>query len=469
MQHMEQGSPLWWLTKLEPKLQAQRASFEVLENYYEGDHALPDVPPRATEAFRRLLKKSRMNWTGLVIEAVEERLHIDGFRFDDPRIDDLASGWWHDTGLAAESEQAHRTALTCARSAVTVWRGPGQVPSITVEHPSQVYVATDMSNSMRRLAAIKIWADEWGEYEFATVYLPDRIERFQRRLASVNGSSIRILGPDGRMFLHTWAPRENVAEQALANPLGVVPVVPIRNRRTMRRSPDGRSEIADVLDVQDRINMTIFNRMMAAEFSAFRQKWVVGLELEEDDDGNLKQPFDVAVDKMLVAEDAGAKFGEFGESSLTGYISSVEADIQHLAAVTRTPPHYLLGQSGAFPSGESLQSTETGLVAKVQNRQVEYGAAWAEVMALARQAQGAGAGPRPHVQWRDPQSRTEAEHIDATLKLKALNVPDEILWERAGFTPEQIERIKQLQAAAPSADPLPVDAPTAETVAASAF
>jgi hypothetical protein len=57
--------------------------------------------------------------------------------------------------------------------------------------------------------------------------------------------------------------------------------------------------------------------------------------------------------------------------------------IQHVAAQTRTPPHYLLGQSGAFPSGESLKATETGLVAKVKRKQTTFGETWEEAMRLA--------------------------------------------------------------------------------------
>ena len=52
--------------------------------------------------------------------------------------------------------------------------------------------------------------------------------------------------------------------------------------------------------------------------------------------------------------------------------------IQHVAAQTRTPPHYLLGAMGSFPSGESLKATETGLVAKVRRKMLSFGEGWEE-------------------------------------------------------------------------------------------
>ena len=55
------------------------------------------------------------------------------------------------------------------------------------------------------------------------------------------------------------------------------------------------------------------------------------------------------------------KYGEFCcVSDLQTYVRAIEMLIQHVAAQTRTPPHYLLGAMGSFPSGESLKATEQG-------------------------------------------------------------------------------------------------------------
>jgi hypothetical protein len=80
---------------------------------------------------------------------------------------------------------------------------------------------------------------------------------------------------------------------------------------------------------------------------------------------------------------------------------------------------------------------------------VTFGEAWEESLRLAFRAKNdetrANALDAETI-WRDPESRTEGQHIDATLKLQALGIPDEALWERAGFTPQQIRRFKKLQA-----------------------
>ena len=161
-----------------------------------------------------------------------------------------------------------------------------------------------------------------------------------------------------------------------------------------------------------------------------------------------------------MARDPNVKFGQLDAADLQPYIRAVEACIQHIASTTRTPPHYLLGQSGAFPSGESLKATETGLVAKVRRRQGDFGESWEECIGLAFAAAGdakrAGIEDKEAV-WKDPEVRTEAEHVDALLKLKALGVPLEQLWEDAGYSPQLIAKWKDAAAAAAEAAATAID------------
>ena len=210
---------------------------------------------------------------------------------------------------------------------------------------------------------------------------------------------------------------------------GRVPITEFRNR--MNTTGECRSEIDDVIDIQDRINTTLFHRLLASQFAAHKQKWATGLEIPDDPTtGEPVEPFKEAVDRLWVAEDPDVTFGQFEGTDLSPYISSVESDIQHLAAITRTPPHYLLGQSGAFPSGESLKSTETGLVAKSRRRQRFTDPSWTRVIELQT-------GRRVEIVWADPESRTEGELVDSLTKMATLGVPLKALWERYGASPEQ--------------------------------
>jgi hypothetical protein len=47
--------------------------------------------------------------------------------------------------------------------------------------------------------------------------------------------------------------------------------------------------------------------------------------------------------------------------------------------------------------------------------------------------------------WKDPEYRTEAQHIDALLKMKQLDVPLEFLWFEAGFSGTQIADFREMR------------------------
>src|SRR5690606_39571632 len=82
----------------------------------------------------------------------------------------------------------------------------------------------------------------------------------------------------------------------------------------------------------------------------------------------LEFPWKVAIDRLLVLENPDAKVLELAGSDMTPYLRAHERDIQDIAVITRTPRHYLF-QEGQSPSGDAIKSAETGLVAKVRDKQ----------------------------------------------------------------------------------------------------
>jgi hypothetical protein len=77
---------------------------------------------------------------------------------------------------------------------------------------------------------------------------------------------------------------------------------------------DGRSEFEDALDVQDRINNVVLDRLVIAKLQAYRQRWIKGMPSEDEDGNPLDLPFVPGVD-MLWSVDADPSDVEFGEFS----------------------------------------------------------------------------------------------------------------------------------------------------------
>lgn len=450
--------------RLIERLGQQARNHHRFDVYYTGDHPLPDAPAGARLEYLRLMRLSRSNWTELIVDAVAERLVVDGVRFgNQPAADlDIWQNIWQPNHLDAEHGSVHTEALIGGAAYTLVWpnasAGIDGPASITAEHPSEVIVETYPGNRYRRRAGLKAYSDNGVDY--CTLWL------------DVDGETPAMVYKWARGAGETeWRPHADPGDPgtSFVNPLGAVPLVPFLNKRRM--TGPGISELAGgITDMQDRINETIFNRLTAGRFAAFRQRWATGLEIPTNPEtGKPIEPFRSAIDRLWIAEDKEVAFGEFGATDLSPYIKSVESDIQHLAAVSRTPPHYLLGQSGAFPSGESLKATETGLNKKVSARMLAFGESWEETirLALAAQQDARAADTSLEVIWRDPESKGLGELVDALTKLAGLGVPQEALWERYGASQQEIGRWRaqaartQLAAAAAARPPAAAAAPPA--------
>jgi hypothetical protein len=78
---------------------------------------------------------------------------------------------------------------------------------------------------------------------------------------------------------------------------------------------------------------------------------------------------------------------------------------------------------------------------------LSFGEGLEEIIRLAFRALNDSRGDNvtAEVIWADPEFKTQSELIDSLVKQRDLGVPDEILWEKAGYSPKEIERIKLLR------------------------
>lgn len=430
-------SPEWWLDRLYGELAERRKYAEVMRRYYDGDPPVAAIAEKARDAFKRLLKQARLNVAGLVVDATTERMQVDGIRLGDAEAGD-ENAWriWQGNNLDADSDLLITETVKVGRAFALVAPNPRNpsLPLVTPEDMTQAIVAYRPGNRRERVAGLKTWIDDWTAQLMATLYLPNGLCKFQAP-APKSGDARRP----------RWVRREVKGETWPApNPLGVVSLIELRNRPDLLGG--AYSELHDVLDDQDRLNKTLIDRLMAQEFSAYRQRWMTGYEVPVDDSGQPIEPFKAAVDRLWIVEDGDVKLGEFSATDLAPYLAAVEADIQHMAARTRTPSQYLLGTMANI-SGDALKAAESGLVSKVKQRQRPIGEGIEEIVRLALRAAG---DSRPteklEVIWHNPEFRTEGELVDALTKMEKLGVPREALWERWGASQTEIARWRILQA-----------------------
>ncbi|MEU6704732.1 phage portal protein [Streptomyces wuyuanensis] len=416
------NSPSGWVDYLHSKLLRRRTLIRFWTDYYDGRHQrMVFSQEKHRNAFGQLFGNWSDNFCGLIVDSVNERMFIDGFQMtDEPGGDKDARNIWQRNHLDSEANAAHLDAMIAGESYAVVWGDKAGEPVISIESAEHVIVQYKPGSRYEIEAAAKFYTDDWGR-DHVTLWLPEGVYT-------------------GTGLTGAWGDYKRAP-----NPLREVPVVPISNRSRLNGSVT--SDLAVVIPLADAINKTVSDALVASEYAAWPQRYVTGLEIQEDEAGNPIEPFRVAVDKLLQAESPDVKFGQFEAANLANYVTLVNMLVQHMASISRIPFHYFLLNGGTAPSGESITAAEAGLIAKTRERMLHFGEAWERVMRLAfkvlkdKRAEAFGA----EVIWRDPENRTEAQHMDALLKLQLIGVPRDQLLSDAGYTPQQIERFRSMR------------------------
>lgn len=448
-------TPAEWLPILDARLAERQAAVRLYEDYYAGRHRLAFASAKFREAFGELFAAFATNWCGLVVDALVERLAVQGIRFGEADdADEDAWSMWQANGLDAESIKAHTEAVKTGTAYLLVAppRDDG-VPRITVEHPSQVIVAHDPGDRRRRLAALKKYRDQSGA-TVAVVYTPERVSVFRR------GREVETLVGFGVALPEVYQEWAFDEETSGANPLGEVPVVPIENRPGMLSG--GQSDLAPAVALNDAANKFFSDMIVASEFQAFRQRVLTGVEVPKDENGKpIGPPIEMAVSRLLMFEEPDAKAFDLSPGDLGNYVQAIDLAVQHLAAQTRTPPHYLLAKLVNL-SADALKAAEAGLVAKARRAHVDFGEPWEEAHRLAfgwraiwRRERGDDAGAAAdheratatdaEMVWRDPENRAPGVVADSLVKKRQIGVPEEMLWEEAGYSPQQVRRMRAMR------------------------
>lgn len=429
------GSDGWWLGRLAEKLNRRQRRLQVLNSYYEGDPPLPEGAENMRDAYRAFQRKARTNFAELVVEAPRERMRVNGFRTaagGDENGDAVARSIWEANSLDVEAADVHASMLAMGDSYVIVGEDPDEAgqPLITGEDPRQVVTIHDPVRQRIVRAGLKMFHDPELERDFAYLYV-----------RGVDGAParVRVAARDGKHSRNVrvrfnplgWDWDDELGGEL---PFSQVPVVRFRNRR-------GVGEFEPHLDLLDRINHQILQRMVIATMQAFRQRAVKNAPME-DDEGN---PIDW--NGILVADPGGVwaipgdvDMWESGQVDLTPVLSAVKDDVQHLSAVTQTPMH-MLAPEGANQSAEGAALSREGLVHKAEDRIARATEAWKDVMSLAFQVAGDDARAdraRLQVLWADPERRSLSEKADAASKAADLPFRARLthLWQ---FPPPVVE------------------------------
>ncbi|CCC45989.1 phage portal protein [Mycobacterium canetti] len=416
------------------RLDEPAARYNELGLYYKGEQPLAFLSPEAKLALGDRFGRMASNIPRLAVTALAERLRITGF------AGDAADLWddWIRNDLDQLSGVAHREALLLGDSFVIVWADKLGRPKVTIESAKQV-VAQHDPGTRQITAAAKRW--ETKTTTEVMLYQPDLISHYRANATGATTVGYNLVG-------------------TLANPLGVVPVVNLRNSDLIL-SERGCSEIDDLKPLVDALNKVLVDMMTTSEYTGRPRRWATGIELTEepvlDDDGNpvldevTGEPVTTEVNpipegnRAMISEEQGAKFGQLDAATLTGYENAVNIITAQIMAVSACPAHYIGVMTDNPASADALRAAEASLTARAEARQATFGRGWEQVAKLMLAVRD-GRDPmqlEARVQWADAATRSVAQEADAVVKLyQAGLLPASYALAKLGYSDDEIAKIR---------------------------
>lgn len=376
----------------------------------------------AADEVRGDLKYFNVNICRLAVNDVAERMRIKKLQVAarGRDVSDVATRVWVRSNMDQLLQPLLVDALALGESYLIVWVDGRGRATITPEPASQVTVVRDpISGEVSE--ALKRWfyLDSSGaiESEHVTHFTPDNVTRYVKREGG-------------------W-----VSDEPIANPLGVVPVVPVVN---IERVGDvhGTSVIDDLAPLVDALSKVIADMLVASEDVARPRRWASGVDLEESDGGDYDgftadaaadtpsrgerqavSPFESG-NRMFTVESPDAKFGQLPGADLKGYSTAVDIVLQQIMAISALPAH-MMGVTTANPSSaDGNRSAEASITARADSaiRVLGIAVELAIDLATAVELGVPVADVATRARWADPGNKSAAQEADAITKLHSLGI-----------------------------------------------
>lgn len=436
-----------------------------LRAYYDGAH--PILLTQRQEEFLGALLSDEIPFTfahnllRTIVDTLRERLCVSGFEVH-PSDDQQEAGeqegalaaefwrWWEDSRLDSAQNDLYLASLRDGRAFIFVsYNVEEDRPEFVVHQvddgTSGVRVHYDPENSKRMLFAVRYWwtfnplkPGQTG-IERKTVYLPGEIRKYQRDSRTEN-DWIAVQDDGDAGWPLPWV-------DAQGQPLGI-PVIPFAN--------PGGSEIAQVVGLQNALNKTWLDLIAGADAHGFPllvAEYAERQQFATVDDEDLDGPDELLIAPGRLLEIDNGTVRRIEPANLSQIIEVIWTLTTAISGVSRTPQYYLRPVGGGeVPSGESLKQLESGIVNRAQERHLVFGQSWQDVMRMAYKVQRMFGGrslpefrrlPTVHTQWRDPNVRNEVNEAQTAKLHQDMNVPQDEVWQRLGYTPEQIEKFKR--------------------------
>lgn len=407
--------------------------YATYQQYVDGMQPLAFASAKFRSAFGQLFEAFAYNRCASVVDAYANRLRVTGFGADDDTAAQVAQEIWDQNRMDVREGHAEADQLALGDSYVIVEKHPasGNI-QMWIQDPRfiRVHYGDDVPGELD--LATKIWIDE-ASYCHLNLYFKDRIEKYISTNRAPSGvptstSSFRLAEIEG---------------EPNPVPLDVGDTVPVFHfANNGRTNAYGISELRGVIPLQDAINKTLMDTLVAMEFAAFPQRIMIGVDTPQtDEEKALFARFEAGMTRLWAMNNPNAKIAEFSAVNITQYLDVVEFWDKAIARVSKVPVHFL-GMNGDFPSGRALRIAESPFTSKVEDYQRANGQTWADAQRYGLRLRKIETKPGAiRVNWASAASISEEDQLDLDTEKKQIGYPFAAILRERGTEPDQIEKI----------------------------
>lgn len=417
------------IEQLSNRLIRTRTWFRRLDEYFTAEQRIEHLGIAIPQQLQAV--KTAVGWPRLVVEVLDERLDIEGFRFpDQDDADEQLWDIWLANNMDVESQLAHMDAFVFGRAFAMAGSGPGgdSPPLLTVESPLNMVADFDARS---RLVTQGLQDYEIDGRQAAALYLPD--------------STIHLV-QEHQEATFTVYDRDD-------HNLGITPVVMLANRaRTHDRY--GASEITpEVMAITDAALRTLLGMEFAREFFGAPQRYILGASEDQfvNPNGTPTDAWSTYIGRLLALErdEEGElpQVGTFAASDPTAYTNILTAYSKIMSSHTGLPPHFFGFTTDNPASAEAILASEARLDRRAKRKMRGFGN-WRDLMKLALLIQNNGELPdkshRIEVMWGDPSTPTPQATTMAMkdqVSMGFMPPTSDVLGARLGYSAAERARI----------------------------
>lgn len=396
------------------RAQAIPADAMELEAYFNGEKRLAALGVSLPPEMRVLEMVS--GWPRLVVEALVERLTVEGFYLaSDEDFARQAWRWWQANNMDVTSIMLETEALVQGSAYAIVGPGEFDIPRITAHSRTEMRVSYNQFGKIGE--AIRKYQMEDGSQWYA---------HYEPGFTHYYGE-----GNSGK-----W-----LKAATLQTGLSRVPVVSFVNRQRIDKLT-GESEMRDVMALSDACSRSLTNLQVAQELVSMPGRYLLGADSDSfvDGNGNPKTQFEVYIGRILLGP-AGATAGQFPGAQLDQIINTIKLYAQKVAAITGLPNSYLGITSDNPASAEALNAAANRHVKKAEQKQVIFGESFEEVMRIGHELVTGSVDPNLvdlETRWRNAATPTLQSNAQAAVQLVQTDIiPAVVARDMVGLTPEQ--------------------------------